>query len=505
MLPGPLPGDTKKAIALLRAEPARPWTIDALASACGVSRRTLQKHFHRFVGRAPLLFLRELRLEEARRRLLSTDLTDNVMQVAAACGFAHPARFAAWYRRRYDESPSTTVRHRRPATGIETRSLPPLPAAVERPGVAILPFDLVGPEAGAAAGLAEEIAAGLWHLRWISLAAPTHARYHLRGKVRAEPCGRLHATLTLLDVASGRCLWADSWDGPLDDLFGFEDRVSIGVKRTLQPVVRDAEVSRAQRTQARHPDAWELTMRALPSVLSAEPTGMARALEWLQQAMELAPQDSLPVSLAAWCHAVRAGHNCAPEFDAEKQAARRLAARASLLDSGDPSTEAMLAAAHSLSGDLDAASLHVEKALALDGGSAWAWGRSGWLNAFRGKTTEAIEHFQIARALAPTDPLSHVWATGIGTAQFESGRHAEAARWFRQGLAEQPKAITIHRLLAPVCVLTGAREEAKESLTRLLRAFPDLTITQATTGLPLTRDLLARWAEGLESVGMRPC
>jgi hypothetical protein len=52
------------------------------------------------------------------------------------------------------------------------------------------------------------------------------------------------------------------------------------------------------------------------------------------------------------------------------------------------------------------AALHADQALALDGGSAWAWGRSGWIKAYVGEAAEAIERFQIARALAPSDPLN---------------------------------------------------------------------------------------------------
>jgi tetratricopeptide (TPR) repeat protein len=107
--------------------------------------------------------------------------------------------------------------------------------------------------------------------------------------------------------------------------------------------------------------------------------------------------------------------------------------------------ETMLAGGYTLAHDLAAAAIHVGRALTLDGGSAWAWGRSGWIHAYRGESAEAIERFRIARNLAPSDPLSFLWSVGITAAHFEALRYEEAVRWYRRGLAEQPKAVWINR------------------------------------------------------------
>ena len=68
----PLPHDVKKAIELLRANCAQEPDRDALAAACGVGRRTLEKHFRRFLGRSPGEVRRGFCLEQARRELLQS-------------------------------------------------------------------------------------------------------------------------------------------------------------------------------------------------------------------------------------------------------------------------------------------------------------------------------------------------------------------------------------------------------------------------------------------------
>src|SRR4051794_11269016 len=117
MVREPLPRALKKAIERLEAEPERAWRLTDLAEICGVAPRTLQKHFQRFLGCTPLAFLRQLRFERARRDLLGGCERASVTEIAARCGFSHLGRFATEYYRRYDESPSTTLRQAGRAIG----------------------------------------------------------------------------------------------------------------------------------------------------------------------------------------------------------------------------------------------------------------------------------------------------------------------------------------------------------------------------------------------------
>lgn len=505
MFPGPLSRDVKKAIDLFQASPAGAWTVDDLAASCGVPRRTLERHFKRYVNQGPVEFLRTVRLDRARLKLLTAQPETTVTDIAVQCGFNHLGRFAAWYRERFGESPLATLKCNQTAV-VRPASLPPFqPVRSERPAIAVLPFDLLDPEAHCAAGMSEEIAVALGHVRWVAVTSPSKARYHLRGKIRTDGRGQLRATVTLLDASSGRHLWADHWDGNIGDAFEFEDRVSVQVARALQPTLREAEINRALRKDPAQLTAWELTMRALPSLLSVEPAAERAALELLERAMELAPQDALPVSMAAWCHGLRAGHHFTAQPDKERATALTLAARASLLSSGDSLAETMLAGGYTLAHDLAAGAIHVRRALILDGGSAWAWGRSGWIHAYRGESAEAIERFSIARNLAPSDPLSFLWSVGIAAAHFEALRYEEAVRWYRRGLAEQPKAVWINRFLTASFALAGRKDEAKWTLSILASAFPALTIAQVRAGLPHSVSFLDGVSDGLESVGMRTC
>jgi TolB-like protein len=498
-----LPRDVKKALDLLKADPSRERSIDELAQACGVARRTLQKHFRRFVGRTARQLRVELRLDEVRRELLRARSDASVTEIAARCGIGHLGRFAATYRERYGETPSATLRRRRQAVG--SRDLMTiLSPAVERPVIAVHPFDLSGTQAHGAAGLADEICAALLRNRWLALGSSTSARYHLRGKVRDDGLQRLRIMVMFTDGETGRHLWADRWDGELDDIFAFEERVATHVAAAVERSLRVAETERVRNKDPAQLTSWELTMQALPRALLIDRTAQAEALEGLERAMELAPHDVLPVALAAWCHAQRGSHHLVARPAAEKQAARELAVRGARLRSCDPVAESLLGAARALAGDFTEASLHIERALALDGASAWAWNRSGMLNVYLGRFGDATECFQIARRLDPDHPLNFMCTIGIGSAHFEATRYEEAARWFTRALAEHPAAIWINRFRAPAFSLAGKKEEARLSFAELTRTYRALSIAEVRSSLPYTQSHWDRLCEGLANLGMPP-
>jgi len=104
------PSHLRRLLELVEQDFARAWTVDDLAKASGIARRTLQKQFRRYLGCTPVEHLRAVRLQRAREEILRSSTATSVTQIAAACGFAHQGRFATWYRARYGETPSATQR-----------------------------------------------------------------------------------------------------------------------------------------------------------------------------------------------------------------------------------------------------------------------------------------------------------------------------------------------------------------------------------------------------------
>lgn len=109
------PRHVKRAIDVMEADPGRPVTVHDLARMAGVSVRSLQDGFQRYVGMSPMAYLRRLRLARAHDDLRHPDRSDRtVAEVAHRWGFVHLGRFAAAYRAEYGHSPGDTLHGGRP-------------------------------------------------------------------------------------------------------------------------------------------------------------------------------------------------------------------------------------------------------------------------------------------------------------------------------------------------------------------------------------------------------
>jgi AraC-like DNA-binding protein/TolB-like protein/tetratricopeptide (TPR) repeat protein len=529
---GPIPRDVRKAIAYLRARRERKLSAASLARYCGVAERTLHHHFRTFVGISPLRYLHRLRLAAAREALLAGANNVSVTEVARRHGFMHFGRFSAQYRRYFGELPSDTRRRR---TVIERKASddgpdsgsPAKPHAShlafpsrDKPSVTILPFQAVTSESlprGFAESIEDGIAVALCSVRSLTVtvsrpplvsardpqraARELGARYLLTGRI-VRVGARWRVLVRVAERAAGHQIWGDCYDG--GDLLNLQDRVVAGVLCAVSNAIRGSEIDRARRTRSQDLDAHGLAMRALPFVFASRPEAARRALEFLQRAMDIEPDEGLATSLAGWCHGQLVMYNGTPAPAQDRSLALKLAWRAEILAADDPLVLTACCAVHTMAGDFDVAEAQVARALALDPTSGWTWGRSGWLHSYLGNYEVAISHFRRALALDRTSCMNANNFIGIGGAHFGAGRYEAAAHWMRKALLEQPGTSWANRTLAASYARIGQRAKALKALDMLRRYCPDLTVGQIAAAIPFQRDHLQRLGEGLSDIGLPP-
>jgi adenylate cyclase len=313
---------------------------------------------------------------------------------------------------------------------------------------------------------------------------------------------RVRITAQLIDASSGNHLWADRYEGAMTDIFDLQDRITEAVVGAIQPSVRWAEIERSRRKRPESLDAYDFVLRAYPSVWSLERVANAEALSLLNQAIAIEPDYPLALALSAWCHAQQVVYNWATEPAHLRAEALRLAQAAAAVGGEDPTILTVLGAAHTIVRNYDIAARLLERALALDANSAWAWNRSGWLQSYLGNPDVSIEHFERALRLSPLDPMNFNVLIGIGCAHFAAGRYADAVHWIEKGLLDRPTATWVYRALVPALSLLGRHEDARACLRRLLDEYPDLTISKVVSALVFSQPTLDRMAEGLRLAGM---
>lgn len=477
-----LPRSVRRALEAIHASVGHPWSVTGLAAVAGVSSRTLQRQFLAFLGKTPRAVLRDIGFEAARRELLQGAADVRVTDIALRWGFRHCGRFSVEYRRRYGETPSQT-RKRQAVFAAAIAATPScLVPSREWPTVALGQIEASPEHFEIAADIADDLSFAMMRAGILVGREPGSARYHLIGAIRGSGM-QTRLIFRLMDKEAGCQIWAYRSDGVLGDTVGVEEHLAVRVAAALQSQLRIAEINHALRKPGNELGPHDLALRAMPGVLSLDAEGNASAIELLARAMEQDPGYALATALAAWAHIQRVVYHFAAEPRQERARSIELVQKARAL-SGDATVLAVLGNALTLLNELDTADLVVRKALSLDGGSAWAWSRSGWIDAYRGDSESAVERFKIALDLAPQDPLAFNNMVGIGCAYFTAGNYVEAARWQQRGLMEHPSAIWVHRTLCPAYVLGGAKPEARRSLQALRQQYPGLTVSEVQRGMP---------------------
>jgi adenylate cyclase len=306
----------------------------------------------------------------------------------------------------------------------------------------------------------------------------------------------------LIDATSGSHVWGERYEGEVADIFDLQDRVTEAVVGAIEPTITLSEIERVKRKRPESLDAYECVMRALPAVWSQDPKTTSEGLRLSERAMALDPDYVLPKALGAWCYAQRIAYLRTIDPAEDRARTRELAKEALNRDSNDPLVLTLVSAAYTLLREYKLAATLIEKALALDPNSAWAWTRSGWLNVNLHAPDLAIEHFNRAMRLSPVEPMNFNVLFGIGAAYFEKGEHEEAITWVERGLDQKPDAYWIYRLLSAAYANAGRLDDAKRAVALLLEAYPGLTISKVIDMTPVMGDYMRRVAEGLRLAGL---
>src|SRR6516225_4330725 len=184
---------------------------------------------------------------------------------------------------------------------------PPLPLP-DKPSIAVLPFaNMSGdPEQEYFAdGMVEEIITALSRIRWLFVIARNSTytykgqgidvkqvgrelgvRYVLEGSVR-KAGDRVRITAQLIDALSGAHLWADRFDGSLEDVFELQDKVALSIAGVIEPTLQAAEMRRSAARPTTDLSAYDLYLRALAVFYPITRERIVEALALLEQAIAI--------------------------------------------------------------------------------------------------------------------------------------------------------------------------------------------------------------------------
>jgi adenylate cyclase len=389
------------------------------------------------------------------------------------------------------------VRVYRVATGpvsAATKETPAL-ALPDKPSIAVMPFaNLSGdPEQDYFAdGMVEEIITALSRIRWLFVIASNSSftykgqaidvrqvgrelgvRYVLKGSVR-KAGDRVRITAQLIDALTGTHLWADRFDGSLEDVFDLQDQVASSVAGVIEPTLQAAETARSAGRPTSDLAAYDLYLRAIATFFPITKERIVEALGLLEQAIALDQIYGPALSWAAMCQLLLITNGWSEEPETSRRKASDLARRALEIAHNDPGILAQAALVLGNFGeDIGAMIGLVDRALALNPSFARGWQVSGYLRLFAGQPDLTIEHVETSLRLSPREPVG-LALHSMGIAYFFKREFGQAAAKLVLSIQDHPGFSSSYRFLAACYGHMGLLNEAQEIVRRLREIAPSV-------------------------------
>lgn len=451
----------------------------------------------------------------AARKVIGDDgQTQRLIKTVARKGF----RFVADVREGTSEG----------ATVEPHEARPPEPSALilpDKPSIAVLAFQNMSGDPGQdyfADGVVEDIITDLSRVRWLFVIARNSSfvfrdravdvrqvgrelgvGYVVEGSLR-KAANRVLITAQLINALTGAHLWAERFEGALDDIFELQEQIAARVVGAVLPELERAEIERAKRTATTNLSAYDCYLRGVANLQLGSREAIGEALLLFQRARELDPDFASAYAMAAWCYFWRKVNGWMTDRAGETAEGVSLARRA--VELGRDDAVALTRSGHALfhlAGDIDGGIALLDRALVLNPNLASAWFLGGFARLWDGDTDGAIARFTQAMRLSPLDPEMYRMKAGMAAAHMFAGRFDEASSWAEQAFTNLPSFLMVVAVIAACHALAEHREHARQAMDRLRALDPDLRLANLREWIQIRRqDHFEMFRDGLRRAGL---
>jgi len=399
------------------------------------------------------------------------------------------------------------------------------PVVPDKPSIAVLPFTNMSGDADQeyfVDGMAEDIITALSKFEQLFVIARNSSfvykgravdikqvgrelgvRYVLEGSVRRSG-NRVRITGQLISSETGSHLWADRFDGLLEDVFDLQDQITASVVRAIEPTLRKAEIERAKSKHPENMGAYDLVLQALPHIYAIRPDSNLLALGFLMRAIDLDQHYAPALAHASWALVQRITRPWDVYSADDPGLAISLARRA--LAAGSDDAQAVVLGGFTLVtlradylAGLDAA----RRAVDLNPGSGFVNGMAGCALIFGDDAAAGLKLLEQAMILGPKDPsfFSHLTVASYG--HLCCGRPEQSLELALRSLALNSSWDSTYWVLITAYMSLNRQEDAKAAARKLLDIYPDATTSHYELVLPIRNSMLRdRVIESLKEAGI---
>jgi tetratricopeptide (TPR) repeat protein len=328
-------------------------------------------------------------------------------------------------------------------------------------------------------------------------------RYVLEGSVR-KGGNRVRITGQLIDAESGTHLWANRFDGDLEDIFELQDKITESVVGAIEPSLRMAEIERSKHKPPGDMDAYDLYLRALPELNAMRPEQNKLALDYLHRAIELDPNYALALAHLAWAYEERLTRAWGDYGKDDEATSIAMARRAMSADRDDAMVLALSGFVLAMiARDYDQGLQAVRRAHEINPNIAFVTFMTGAVMLICDQAEEGLRLVEDAIRVSPGDPGVFFFYTSLALAHLCCGRPAEALEHANRAASIYAGWDTTYRVMASALAHLERMDEAAAAVARLRELAPDLTVSGLRVRWPLrNKDQLEMILDGLRRAGL---
>jgi adenylate cyclase len=379
----------------------------------------------------------------------------------------------------------------------------PLP---DKPSIAVLPFqNLSGdPEQEYFAdGIAEDVLTTLSKIHELMVIARNSSfvfkgqtrdireigrtlgvRYVLEGSVR-KAGNRVRLAAQLIDSLNGSHVWADRFEGDLDDVFELQDRITQDIVAALEVSLTFGEEARVWRKRSGSPVVYDHFLRGRTLYVNFAKHTHAQARGECERALAINPVFAPALGLLGFTLTDQVRFGWQKDGTTSYEAAVECATRALAADPESDEAYVALGYARLFQRRHEDAMAAGEKAIALCPNSAGAYHMAAMFHGYSGDFRKSAEYEQQTQRLSPLRRNESI--VDEARARFHLGDLVAARDIASRVLIEKPRWLTAQTVLVAALWSLGSEDEARKMVKKILANHPNLTVSRWAQGLPYRR------------------
>jgi len=295
------------------------------------------------------------------------------------------------------------------------------------------------------------------------------ARYVLDGSVRIAE-SKLRISCVLIDATTGKHIWAEGYDGAMEDVFDLQDRITSRIAATIYPKIQRAEIARAQAKPTDSLSAYDLYLRAIAEIQNRSESSLNRAIELLGHAIAADQHFSAAYGFLANAYLILRVNGWGSDNETKT---RGFDAAQTAVELGRDDPIALSLGGFSLAylgGRLEEGLAHIERALALNPNYVGAWQGRGTVHCWIGDHEKCIQYHERSLQLSPQDAFAFESYMAISAAHFYLGRFDQALNWAERALRERPRFMPALLLKIVASAMDGSLSDQQRAAIQQMKS-----------------------------------